>query len=254
MSINQLIVVDYLDGAGGEYLAHFISSHLQNFPLQDNMQDIDQSPIKFLNSESLIRPDWNTNFEYYFNQFKQSVTGSWAVPYHLYKWPQHIDIIKQHPGTRFVKINSKEDSGIVCLDFIRKVYRSPVPNTTTGFQRLQHRISLWSQELKTQAMKHFRTGEMLYMDIDIIETGQQPTEQTRNQLIDAFIQRKKTCPSQDITVEYRDFFVTPNVIAYYKLCDHLMLIPDLNRWQVLCDRNWTNYQSLLAFQRDCNIL
>ena len=128
----KLIVVDYQEGAGGEFMARFISAHFGHSLTFDQQADPDQIQ-KWLNSHSIIDSNWNQRFKTAFQVFvelcqRQQITEI-AVPYHLYKWPDHIDkILEQVPNTRFVKINCDNYLAEVNADFQRKVLDHPIKN------------------------------------------------------------------------------------------------------------------------------
>ena len=60
--LEQLIVVDYQEGAGGEFLANWLSAHFGQ-KLNYNQQTNSNYLQKWLNAHSLIQDDWKENFK-----------------------------------------------------------------------------------------------------------------------------------------------------------------------------------------------
>jgi hypothetical protein len=75
-----------------------------------------------------MTPDWNNQFVSAFKNFNFA-NKKLAVPYHLYKWPQHVEqILQVDPGVRFVSINSDCDDYLVKMDFLRKIWLRKLTN------------------------------------------------------------------------------------------------------------------------------
>ena len=215
-------MVDYHEGAGGEFIARFISAHFGH-ELEFDQQAKPNHLQKWLNSYSLITPDWAMNFAKYFQAFLdncalQQIT-SIAVPYHLYKWPDHVDTITSYvPQTQFVKINSHSHRDKVDADFRRKVLDRPI----TDFKELQFLLSNRDKPFVNNTLKLYQNKNLYYRDIF-------PWKSTWS----------KTLPSNDIEILYSDFFCefdrTAN--AYQQLCSQLNLVPDPVLLTALIQRN-----------------
>ena len=226
--IDQLIIVDYQEGAGGEFFASFLGAHLGH-DLVDNPQNQPNHLQKWLNSHSLAYSDWDRNFDQYFDNWIKLVDQPGpcgiAAPYHLYKYPHHIEKIKtQWPQTRFVRINAQGYEYLLQKDFERKVSNRPL----SDFEELSFLIRSWSHEKKLEIINKFKNKKLLYSDLF----------QSNNTL--------KILPSRDLEIHYRDWFVPGDKIfdAYGNLCNDLKINQNTILLDKLIQRNNKNWQSL----------
>lgn len=227
--MDKLIVVDYQEGAGGEFIARFISAHLGH-KLAFDQQAHPSHVQKWLNSHSLVNTDWDQRFSVYLRMFfsvcKMQNATKLAVPYHLYKWPGHVDLILQEsPNTRFVKINCNNYVDQVSVDFQRKVIDRPIQD----FSEMQFLLKNKSTDLIKSNIELYKQGQLTYKDIF-------PKTSLRLQ----------TLPSKDIEIDYGDFFCNfkQTAHAYEKLCNDLNLNPNLVLLSSLLERNKKNQQDL----------
>ena len=230
--IEQLVIVDYQEGAGGEFLASFISAHWGH-AITPDPQSQGNKIQKWLNSHSLVRPTWDQDFESNFAEFvalcKQHNIAQLSVPYHLYKWPGHCNhISKQIPHTRFVRIDATDYLDQVSADFQRKVLRRRLGSADFG--EIKFFLQEQSAEHRQRCMDLLRQGTLTLANL-------RPDFE--------FYPVQRTLPSQDIVINYGDFFVnfdhTPR--AYHELCRNLNLEPNLDLLQQLIDRNQKNLQA-----------
>jgi hypothetical protein len=227
--LDNFVVVDYQEGAGGEFLASFISAHWGH-PLIEDPQKSPNQLQKWLNSYSLIWPDWNENFSQYLKGFvdqcRHHDVKNIAVPYHLYKWPHHIDIIKDLVSTvRFVKINSTGNEAKIDYDFRRKVL-----NRSLGIEDLyeiQFLLSTQNPEQKIRCMQLFKKGTLTIGDM-------LPPVDFSPRLL----------PSQDVEIVYQNFFIDfdQTSAAYQKLCQEIDLPFNNELLCALINRNKKNLQ------------
>lgn len=227
--MDKFIVVDYQEGAGGEFIARFISAHLGH-TLEFDQQARPDHVQKWLNSHSLVRQDWNVNFQTYFCTFlNRCVTqgiSNIAVPYHLYKWPKHVEImLTQVPQTQFVRINCEGYYAKIDAEFRRKVSDRPL----TDFRELQFLLANRDRNFVKDMLKLYKQQKLVYRDIfpDITTCI-------------------RTLPSKDIEINYSDFFCNfdQTAAAYEKLCSQLKLVPDMLLLTALLERNKKNFQTL----------
>lgn len=230
--MKQLIVIDYQEGAGGEFLSSFISAHFGH-KLVDNSQENPNFLQKWINSHSLALADWDTNFSNHLEIFlqlcKDHNVDSIAIPYHLYKWPHHATIFKkQASNTRFVKINAQGFEDRIRADFQRKVWDKPL--IKTQFNQIAFLLKDQSQERKKFCLDLFKQNKLTMSDL----------------IQGRVVLGPEILPSDDVEVSYDDFFNnfsnTPN--AYEQLCAELDLIPDLVLLGKLIERNTKNLQTL----------
>jgi len=227
--VDKLIVVDYHEGAGGEFIARFISAHLGHeleFDQQRNPSHIQ----KWLNSTSIVTPSWGERFPILFHSFlkncQQHKIDKIAVPYHLYKWPDHVDAIRKSvPRAQFVRINPQGYENQIAVEFQRKVLDRPL----TDFQEVQFMLANKDRNFVKSMLELYKQQRLTYRDLFPVVPDQ-----------------SKPLPSNDIEINYSEFFVdldqTPR--AYEKLCSQLNLTPDILLLSALLERNKKNQQDL----------
>lgn len=227
--IEQLIVVDYQEGAGGEFVSNWLSAHFGQ-KLETDLQLNPNYLQKWLNSHSLIQSDWRKNFNKYLLMFNDECTKrgvrSIAVSYHLYKYPEHVEILKKVNQPRFVRINCTGYEDQVVRDFRRKVLdRVLGPG---DFAEIKFILCNQPQEKVKHYMDLYRRQALTYCKL----LSYDPKIELKH------------LPSNDVEITYKDFFVdfdqTPT--AYQTLCSQLQLTPNAQLLDALIDRNKKNQQ------------
>lgn len=227
--LDKLIVVDYQEGAGGEYMANWLSAHFGH-PLAENMQSNPNWLQKWFNSQRLVCADWNTNFSSYLSQFQKECTAravtKIAVSYHLYHYPQHIEVFCAAGPTRFVRINCQDYLDKIYADFERKV--SDRPLSSQDWPEVKFILQNQSPEHRAHCVKLFKQRKLTY----------------RTLLPHCAERSLKVLPSQDIEVNYGDFFVQfdRTAQAYDDLCAQLDIEPQPQLLAALIKRNKKNLQ------------
>lgn len=226
--LKQLIVIDYQEGAGGEFVASWLSAHLGQ-QLETDLQNSPNYLQKWLNSHSLIKSDWQTNFTQYLMKFNDLCSEHniqrICIPYHLYKWPDHVEILKKINQARFVRINTEGYESNIEEDFKRKVLnRVLVPK---DFAEIKFILGNQDKEKRNYFLHLFRQGKLTYGELFPNNNG------------------SKHLPSTDVEIMYGDFFsdFTKSADAYNKLCNQLEIPPDLGLLSKLVDRNRKNLQN-----------
>lgn len=254
---DKLVIVDYTEGAGGEFISYFLSSHSEFLSTDldiNDMQTIDGTLLKYLNSQSIVDSNWDQNFKNNLIEFTHLCAGQTinavAVPYHLYKWPHHIDAIThQQPNARFVKINYKQSrQSDIFLDFFRKVWLRKL--NKSNLSEIKFITDGFATADKQTVVQRLQTNKLYYLDLVLIKNGIAATAKNRQMAVDEFqTQSPRLCPSTDIAIEYDDFFVdftrTPD--AYKQLCEQLKILPDIEKLDKLIERNKKNYLELKKF-------
>lgn len=229
--LDRLIVVDYQEGAGGEFIASWLSAHMGQ-QLESDLQARPNYLQKWLNSHRLIRKDWQQNFENYLIGFNNECANygvnELAIPYHLYHYPNHVSILSRLNQARFVRINCDGYETQVYGDFCRKVLNRVL--TVRDFAEIKFILQAQSQEKIQYCLDLFKKNQLTYKEL--MDTG--PSADL------------KTLPSRDIEIKYQDFFVdfTKTADAYQRLCDHLNLQANNDLLYQLIDRNKKNLQQL----------
>ena len=235
--IDQLIVVDYVVGAGGEFFANFLSAHFGS-TLSLDPQHNPNFLQKWLNSQSLVVKNWDQDFRKHLIKFQNlcddSHVSRLAVPYHLYKWPHHMDTISEMFPTRFVKINVEGYEHTVQTDFERKVWFRKMTKQDVGEVKfLLQRLDLAQQQT---VLDLYRKQELIFKD-----------------LVGGDLCIGEIPPTQDIEIFYKDFFIDfdRTVDAYRKHCAELDIIPDFKLLSALINRNKKNWQDLQSYLITC---
>ena len=230
--IDKLVIVEYAEGAGGEFISSFISAHWgQN--LSANPQKKPNHLQKWFNTYSLILADWDKNFKQHAKTFlgmcmEQDISRI-AVPYHLYKWPHHQEVLQTLSlDTRFVGIDSTGHEQRLFVDFQRKIANRILDCDDFG------EIQLW---LKDQPLAHQRWCMDLFRQKKLTLKDISP----RFQIL---TNRSLPIVSNDFIISYGDFFVdfTKTSAAYERLCQQLDLVPDQELLVFLIDRNRKNLE------------
>jgi len=243
--LEKIIVVDYAEGAGGEFFSGVLTEHLHG--------DQTRWLQKYFNSQSLICADWDINFEKYLDEFlllcNTENVKNIAIPYHLYKWPHHQTLFNRIATTvRFVKINNNGNDHNVALDFLRKIYLQKV----TDISDLKFMLTNATATQKLQAIARFKNRALYGLDVKLILDNKAISTLNRRQLIDTTLAKQVTLPTSDIEINYDDFFVNFADIAdkYYLLCTMLDLVPDPGKLEALVKRNKLNLEQLNQFITD----
>jgi hypothetical protein len=227
--LDQLIVVDYQEGAGGEFMASWLSAHFGQ-KLEHDLQSHPNYLQKWLNSHSLIYDDWQQNFVGYLKMFNQlcahASVQKIAVPYHLWKYPEHVHILQEMNQARFVRINCDGYQADVFLDFRRKVLDRKL--THGDFDEIKFLLQNQPTHKKQHCMNLLRDNRLIYKDL--LGTDIKPG--------------LKILPSHDIEILYKDFFVDFTSITdrYHVLCHELGLQPNASLLDSLVERNKKNLQ------------
>jgi len=229
--VEQLIVVDYQEGAGGEFIASWLSAHFGQ-KLQTDLQSNPNHLQKWLNLHSLVQPDWQENFGNYLLTFNRECASQdidkIAVSYHLYKYPEHVEILKTINQAKFVRINCVGFEARVDIDFNQKI----LDRVLLDFAEVHFMLKNQTQEKIKHFLNLFKQKKLTYRD-----------------LVPGKIDHaSKQLPSDDIEIMYEDFFIdfkkTPK--AYENLCDQLQLQPSVELLDALIDRNTKNLQHQLS--------
>lgn len=228
--LDQLIVVDYQEGAGGEFIASWLSAHFGQ-KLEHDLQANPNYLQKWLNSHSLVYGDWQQNFRDYLERFNQLCAEHHvkriAVPYHLWKYPDHVHVLREINRARFVRINCDGYQADVFLDFSRKVLDRKL--THNDFDEIKFLLQNEPTEKIHHCINLLRDNRLTYRDL----------------LGSDIKQGLKILPSHDIEILYKDFFVDFTKITdrYQALCVALGLQPNLSLLVSLIERNKKNLQT-----------
>jgi hypothetical protein len=94
------------------------------------------------------------------------------------------------------------------------------------------------------------------VDLWLAYQGMDINYQNRELLVKQALNRNANPPSQDITINYKDYFVTLDNLKfnYYNLCTMLNIVPDDNILQLILTRNQKNLKELIKFSKDFDLI
>lgn len=249
--LENLIVVDYVDGAGGEFISSCINHHANFYCESPNEFYITAQTNKiqkYFNSQELIGNNINSIINEFLNLCEINKVKNVAVSYHLYKRPANIEIIKNNiQSTRFVAINHTDHNELINLDFVRKVYFNRI--TKKDLNTIKFRITNFDDKQKKLLFDLLRSDRLIEMDFDLIAKNIIPNYDSRLEHLNNFIKRRKTPPSKDLEINYENFFVNLDNLkeSYYNLCEQLNIVPIDNVYELIFNRNKKNFDKLNEF-------
>jgi hypothetical protein len=248
--LDKLIIIDYADGAGGEYFSNFISSHAGFFsemPLHENMQNSTDRLQKFFNSRSLIVSNFETDLIEFEQICEHNQIKNISIPYHLYKFPDRIEQFnKIAKSVRFVRITVSDNYH--SYDFLRKVLLNTL--THDNMAELSFRTADMDRSQKIQLIQRLKNKNLYWLDFSLIKQNEKINTSTRQQYLNLLLSREYNLPSADIEIYYDDFFVNFNntVDKYNLLCHQLDIIPNHSLIEQLISRNTKNLKELLIYK------
>lgn len=247
--LDKIIIIDYTEGSGGEYFSNFITNHLVNKILEDNMQESSDWSQKYFNSLSLVTPNWDLHFEFYLNKFlelcEQNHIKNISIPYHLYKSPKLGEQFQKIAHiVRFIKINDVGYEQQTAFNFLRKIYLKNISNQE--FRKIKFRINDFSKEQKLIVIEQLKHNNLYWLDIDLIVKNIPINSDSRQQLVNKILNTRITPPSLDIEISYEDFFIKfeNTTDKYYALCKNLDISPRSDLLDNLIVRNRKNTSEL----------
>ena len=178
-----------------------------------------------------------------------------CVPCHLYKFPEHIDTFKKYvPDIRFVKIESTGYERLVTLDFIRKVYFKRL--SKSDLSHISFRSKTLDHTQKLQILNLLKQNSLLGLDFEVLLNYSEITPITRQDTITQILNLHQILPSNDISVNYGDLFISVDNIknTYYNLCNQLNIVPDENILDHMIKRNQKNNHELMEFSKNFEII
>jgi hypothetical protein len=139
------------------------------------------------------------------------------------------------------------------LDFIRKVWLKKF--NISDLAEIKFLTQNFSLEDKKIIIDQLQQNKLLWLDLFLLKQKIPLSTDSRLTAINDFQTfPKKVCPTNDIVVEYDDFFIdfdrTPG--AYKQLCDQLEILPSADKLDKLIHRNKKNYNDLKKFATNFN--
>ena len=250
--LENLVVVDYIEGAGGEFISSCINHHANFYcesPNEYNVKEQTNLIQKYFNSQYIIgHNNIDATIKEFLDLCKINEVKNVAISYHLYKNPSNIEIIKSKiQSARFVAINQNNCNDLINLDFVRKVYFNKLTKKDVKF--IKFRLTKFDTNQKKIVFDLLNNNRLIQMDLDLIAKNIRPNYESRLVLLDNFIKRHKTAPSKDIEINYENFFVNLDNLkdSYYNLCEQLNIVPIESVYELMLNRNKNNFEQLKEF-------
>jgi hypothetical protein len=257
--LDRLVVVDYIEGAGGEYLSNVINHHKEfnsaNGPLVQQPHNHVDVPQKWFNSQRHVIPNWDTEFEsqskLFLNECRVRNIDNLSVTYHLCIHPEHLELMRPlSNNTRFVKIDSTGHERTVKMDFIRKVLFNSIHKKQ--IREVKYRIGNSHGPLARDLIGVLMQGKLYGIDLVLYKRGLPITRENREITFNQLLNKKENCPSNDLTVLYENFFVSLDKLekSYYTLCDSLNILPNTEILNAMLIRNQKNLEEVTEFEKN----
>lgn len=247
--LDCLVVVDYIEGAGGEYISSVINSHPE---FSDNVL-----LQKWFNSRRHIVPNWEDSIaeqgDLFLIQCREHQIKNLAISYHLCMHPSHADTMKKlSRNTRFVKIDSQGYETMVGMDFIRKILFNQL--TTHQFTEIKYRINKHTSAV--ELVKLLKENKLFGIDFVLYKQNLPITRANREMVFESVMSKQQICPTNDITILYNDFFVSLDNMKekYYTLCNSLNIQPNIDILNAMLIRNRKNLEEVTEFTKNFNAI
>lgn len=257
--LDRLVVVDYIEGAGGEYLSNVINSHKEfnssANPLVAQPHNTVDVPQKWFNSQRHVIPNWADEFEnqadLFLDECRQRDIHNLSVTYHLYMHPEHAELMKPlSANTRFVKINSQGHEQMVFMDFVRKVLFNPI--SKQQIREVKYRIRGDRSAQAYSLISLLMQGRLFGIDLVLYKFGLPINRANRQEWLDYVSKKVEVCPTNDITISYEDFFISFDKLkkSYYNLCNGLNIVPNEDIVGAMLERNKRNLDEVTEFTKN----
>lgn len=234
----RVIAVDYYRGGGGNAFSRFLNGHL-------GVSDIDQYEYVV----SYIAHNYYLYGKLRLRDFtelcEQKNLDCIAIPFHFYQAPEFVGLFEKELNVRFVKINQGKYIRIPNLNFVQKVYFREVHDKQDTLNRIAH----LDEEVQNQILDILDSGNLLGIDLTLALADKEITSANKRDYIERALTGKKqiNLPTNDITVEYEDFFVRENLSEYHKLCDSLNIKANDTLYKEFVASNYQHYLNLLDY-------
>jgi len=249
--LSSLVVVDYIEGAGGEFLSQTINRH-------NGFSDIVVLQ-KWFNSERHIIPNWEDEFAHradaFVSQCETQLVNNIAVSYHLCFYPEQIEVLRLlSDNTRFVKIDSTGYANMVKMDFVRKVLFNRI--NKTQIREVKYRIRDDRGPLAHKLLNLLMNNQLLGIDLVLYKRKLDITKDNRESVFNQLMEKTDVCPTNDITISYEDFFVNLDNLkkSYYNLCNSLNIVPSEAIAESMLIRNTKNLEEVTTFTKNFDLI
>lgn len=247
----QIIFIDYVDGAGGEFLSYALSQHSGFYKPQtaqkSNLRVEHQDTVTgfLLKSRYYNYNNWQNVAEDFMWQLKTQLKNysfdHIAIPYHSCYYNHNTLLQKVFPNCKIIYINPLDDHQLIAKEILRKVHLTKI-----NPQQAKH----IHEKIATLDNISVKLNDFWALDILLLRAGVQPTQQSRLALIQRLLNNNfESSQVYNHTVPWRDLFYNLDQITncYNALCNFLNIVPDRQVLQQIQERNKLNLEQLISF-------
>jgi hypothetical protein len=246
----QIIFVDYIDGAGGEFLSYALSQHDEFYKpnvVEKSNRANHNDPITGFLLESRFHnynkwSDVAEKFVYDLRDQLSTVKQSHiAIPYHSC-YHNHNDLLKKvFPDCKIVYIDP-DNHHLIAKEILRKVHLKKLE-----LQDIKH---VHQNIVNLNSFKRLDFDDFWTLDILLLRKNIQPNLDSRTKLIQHILDNKfQSQQSYNFVIPWTKFFYQIDQIPvwYTKLCSSLNIEPSLTVQEEIIKRNKNNLVQLSSF-------
>lgn len=251
----QVIFVDYIDGAGGEFLSHVLSQHRDFYQPVVDILPTSRTDHRDKISSYLLRSryhnllDWPSKAKYHMMRLKDLLAARSeqriAIPYHSC-YHDHNDLLREvFPGCQIVYVDPGSHHRLIALEILRKVHLIKL-----DLQQIKH---VHNNIIKINQSIRVNLTDFWNLDIMLLRRSIRPDNQSRRDMIHQILStRFQTNQTYDYHLPWQNFFLDLDCMpsCYGKLCQFLNIVPDDDILSKSLARNQHNLQQLISFDID----
>lgn len=234
--LNNVLLIRGLEGSGREYLADWISSHNEYFPLRSNSYNSLKTHSPLLNTLDFTKDNYISNFKNILDK-----VGNKKV---VMPWMPKGKISDPKLNFYCIKV-LKEYGKLVALEYIRKNLLSP------NLFKLKNNKHLVTDK---KLIKDFISKKRHQIDLDLYLRGKNLDHRSRLNYIESIINDYENNQIENEQgIYWHDLFFADEVtsrLAAKKVVDDLKLTYDSKLIERIVNRNQLNKKNLLEFDLD----
>ena len=247
----QIIFVDYIDGAGGEFLSYALSCHA-DFYQPTVSETLSRTNHKDAITGFLLQSRfhnynrWNDVAEDYMYKLKEQLLlidmPRIAIPYHSCYHQHNALLRKVFPECKILYIDPKNHYQLIAKEILRKVHL--VKLNIHDIKHVHQNIVNLDSGIRIDL------NDFWHLDILLLRNKIRPVRQARLDLIQQILDHKfQSSQSYDFVVHWADLFLNIDQIEYqYKqLCEFLNVNASASTLNKIIERNKNNLQQLQDF-------
>lgn len=250
----QIIFIDYIDGAGGEFVSYALSKHPEFYqPNIDETQTLrvsHQNDITgfLLASRYKNFTRWDDVAEIYMHQLKDRLSNIEspyvAIPYHSCYHDHNTALKRIFPGCKIIYIDPIDNHRLIATEILRKVHLIKL-----NIQQIKY---VHQSIVKLDNIK-INLNDFWGLDIILLRNDIPPDNQSRQHLVNQILNKTfHTQQTSDYIIPWQDLFLDMAKIPliYHDLCAFLGIDPREEVLTSIQERNKKNLDALMDFDVD----